>query len=335
MKIGIRQISEKTGFSLATISNALNHKKGVNAQTVETVFQVAKELGYIGEEKVSKIKFVFYKKNGKILDNTPFFSLMIDGFGKECRARGYEMVLCYLDSISEDFEEELHRLLNDLSAAIVLLGTELVENEINMFKKTKCKILVIDNWASDMSLNCVEIDNVDSARLAVNYLISKGHTQIGYLRGDFRIRPFRSRAVGFKLAMDRQNLPVENKYIITVGTCIEDARRDMDYYLKEKPDLPTAFFADNDVIALGAMKALQENGYHVPNDISIVGFDDLPYGEISSPRLTSIRVPKQEIGKLAVDRMIQMLGDGVKHKTKILVGTEFVERDSVREIKNR
>lgn len=332
VKVGIKQISQKTGYSLATISNALNHKRGVNPQTVERVFQVAKEMGYISEERITKIKFIIYKKNGKILDDTPFFSLVIDGFGKECKEQGYEMVICYLDGDSRDLKEQIHKLTNDVSSALVLLGTELAEDEISLFKNSKSKILVVDNWASDMTVNCIEINNVDSARLAVNYLIGKGHTKIGYLRGDFRIRPFRSRAKGFQVAMTNAKLPIENKYIVTVGTCIEDAYRDMRDYLRSNPELPTAFFADNDMIALGVMKALQENGYNIPEDVSIVGFDDLPYGEVCSPRLTSIRVPKQEIGRLAVKRIIQMLEDKDENIIKMLVCTRFVERDSVKKI---
>lgn len=103
-------------------------------------------------------------------------------------------------------------------------------------------------------------------------------------------------------------------------------------YLRSNPELPTAFFADNDMIALGVMKALQENGYNIPEDVSIVGFDDLPYGEVCSPRLTSIRVPKQEIGRLAVKRIIQMLEDKDENIIKMLVCTRFVERDSVKKI---
>lgn len=330
MKVNIKAISEATGFSPATISNALNHKKGVNKDTSAEVFRVAKELGYISESSITKIKLVMYKENGLIVEDTPFFSLMINGFEKECRAFGYEMVICYIDRRSHDFEEQVKWILNDTTAAVTLLGTELMDEDIELFRGAKCPILTLDYWNSDMSFNGVLINNADSAKMAVDYLINRGHKQIGYLKGDFRIKAFRSRAVGYQTSLNKHNLDIDKKYIITLRTTMEGAHMDMADFLKTEPKLPTAFFADNDMIALGAMKALQEFGYKIPDDISIIGFDDLPFSEIASPRLTSLRVPKQEMGQLAVRRIIEMIKTGDEATTKIQVCPDFVERDSVR-----
>lgn len=330
MKANIKQISEMTGYSAATISNALNRKKGVNKETSAEIFRVAKELGYISESSINKIKFVFYKHNGLITEDTPFFSLMIDGFEKECRESGYEMVICYLDKRDSDYEEQVKWLISDTASAIVLLGCELIDNEIDIFRAAKCPFLTLDYWNSDMTFNGVEINNADSSRMAVEYLIKKGHKEIGYLRGSFRIKAFRSRAIGYRTAMAKHNLTIDNQNIVTLSTGMNTSYHDMIRYLQGKPNLPTAFFADNDMIALGAMKALQECGYRIPEDISVIGFDDLPFSEIASPRLTSLRVPKQEMGQVAVRRMIEIIryGDNVKLKTQIC--TEFIERDSVK-----
>jgi LacI family transcriptional regulator len=108
----------------------------------------------------------------------------------------------------------------------------------------------------------------------------------------------------------------------------------MKRYLSEGHDLPTAFFADNDIIALGAMKAMWEAGIRIPEDVSVVGFDDLSYSSISNPGLTTVRVPKQEMGKMAVRRLRDMMqdGEGSNLHLKTQVCTEFVERDSVLDI---
>ena len=115
MKASIKQISEITGFSPATISNALNHKKGVNRKTSEIIFQVAKEIGYISENKISKIKLVVYKRNGLIIDDSPFFSVLLKGVESECRASGYEMVMCNIDQNDPDYKEQVNAILNDTS----------------------------------------------------------------------------------------------------------------------------------------------------------------------------------------------------------------------------
>lgn len=334
MKVSVKQISETTGFSPATVSNALNHKKGVNKETSAEIFRVAKELGYIPENKISKIKFVIYKRTGGIIDDSPFFNLLIDGVEKECRKFGYEMVICHLDRRAPDYEEQVRWMLNDTASAVILLGTELMGNDIEIYRGAKCPFLLFDYFDSEMTMDGVLINNTDSARVATEYLIDKGHKKIGYLRGDFRIQAFRSRAAGYLRALHNHNLTADSRYTFTLETTMDGAYKKFLNTLKEHPELPTAFFADNDMIALGAMKALQECGYKIPGDISVVGFDDLPFCEIASPRLTTIRVSKPEMGAAAVRRMhelIEHIGQGTE---KISICTDFVERDSVRDIRN-
>ena len=133
--------------------------------------------------------------------------------------------------------------------------------------------------------------------------------------------------------MHRLGLPVKPEYIAVVGTRIETAYQKMKEYLAGAEELPTAFFADNDVIAIGCMRAMKECGYDVPGDISVIGFDDLPFSAISSPPLTTLRVPKQEIGRIATRRLIQMIKERQEAGVKIEVSTQFVERGSVKTIK--
>ena len=333
MKANIKLISEKTGFSPATISNALNHKKGVNKDTADKIMDVARELGYITEDEISKIKFVMYRRNGQILDDTPFFTLMIDGFQKACQEFGYEMVMVNLDRFSKSYEDDVRELLSDISSAVVLLGTELMPGDLETFSNAKCPFLLLDHLSTDMQFSGVAINNIDSARLATKYLLDMGHEKIGYLSGKFRIRAFRLRGQGYRHELEKAKIKYEAAYRIPLSTTMDGAYSDMKEYLKKKPKLPTAFFADNDMIALGAMKAMKESGIKIPDDVSIIGFDDLPYSEICSPRLTSLRVPKQEMGMIAVKRMIEIMKDKTQVKTNIEVGTDFVIRDSVKEIK--
>lgn len=332
MKVSIKKISDATGFSPATISNALNNKRGVNKETAAEVLRVAKEMGYIAEDRITKVRFIIYKRNGKIIEDTPFFGLLIDGVENECKKLGYEMTIHNLDRRDLDYEEQARWLINDTTSAIIFLGTELMEDDIDLYKAAKCPFLILDSFDSGMIFDGVLINNADSARVAVEYLIGKGHRRIGYLRGDFRIKAFRSRAVGYARTLTNHHLEVDSKYTFTLDTTMEGARHDMEEILKKNPELPTAFFADNDMIAFGAMKALQEKGVRVPEDVSVIGFDDLPFCEINTPRLTTIRVSKQEMGSMAVKRLHQMIQEPGKCKLKISVCTDFVERESVRDL---
>ena len=334
MKASIKMISEITGFSPATISNALNYKKGVNRETSEKIFKVADEIGYAVESRISKIKFVIYKRNGSIVDNSPFFTNLLDGVEAECRESGYDMMVCNLDKRSDSYEQRLDELLEDKTTAVIMLGTEALDEDFERYKNAKCPLVILDSWSTSMNFNGILINNADSAKNAVEYLIAKGHKEIGYLRGKFRIKAFSARANGYNRALYKHGIGFKEQYVVTLSTTMDGAYKDMLTYLNQKPNLPTAFFADNDMIALGVMKALIEKGYRIPEDVSLIGFDDLSSCEISTPRLTTIRVFKQEMGQLAVRRLLDVIRDGNAIKTKIQICTEFVERDSVKDIRN-
>ncbi|NCB29472.1 MAG: LacI family transcriptional regulator, partial [Clostridia bacterium] len=217
--------------------------------------------------------------------------------------------------------------------AIIVLATELFEDDYAAFEDTQCPLIFLDSSSDYHRFDFVQINNEDAAAEAANYLIANGHTAIGYLRGSFRIKAFSERSLGLSRALRRANLKIDPKHVVTLGTTTDGAYRDMLAHLSRRPSLPTAFFADDDAIALGAMRALQEAGYRIPEDLSLIGFDDLPFGEISSPRLTTIHVHKQGMGEIAVRRLFDppSVGDTRIH-TKILVCTDFVERDSVRKL---
>ncbi len=334
MKINMREISRLTGFSPATVSNALNHKHGVNAETAATIIAKAKELGYYDDSKISKIKFVIFKKKGYVVENTPFFTQMIAGVETEGRKCGFDVIICNLDQRESNYEEQLQGLLDDHSSAIIFLGTEMEDGDVDILRKFTVPLVVIDYWKEDMSFDSILINNADSFRGATERLIHCGHRRIGYLKGDFRIKPFRSRYAGYRTALEKAGLELEERHIVELHASLDGAYQDMNRYLKSLDhltDLPTAFVADNDMIALGAMRAMEENQIRVPEDVSIIGFDDITYSSISNPPLTTIRVPKMEMGKTAVRRLRDIMEDGEGFHLKIQACTEFIERNSVRE----
>lgn len=329
MKVGIKQIAELAGISPATVSNVLNHKKGVSKKTMEQVLRVARETGYLKENCIKTIKLVIYKKHGMVVGETPFFHALIEGVEKECRSRGFALEICGLNRESADFADVLDGLLQDYTAAILLLATELDEEDMKPFIKAVSPVAVLDSWFPALQFNSVLINNVDAVRQAVSHLIEAGHRQIGHLKSNVVINNFEFRKEGYVSALAQKELIHDLAFTIDLTPTMEGAYLDMAAYLKNDPTLPTAYFADNDIIALGAIKALKQHGVKVPQDVSVIGFDDMPFCEISSPRLTTIRVHKHELGAQAV----KCLCDEIQHKSKgcikLEVCTEFVERDSV------
>lgn len=330
MKTSIRDISKATGFSPATVSNALNHKKNVSRQTAEIILQKAKELGYFKESTITKIKLVIFRETGSIIDNTPFFPALISHFERESRENGFEAILFNLDKRNPDYEEELAQLLSEQDCGLVLLATEMRQKDIDRFRDATPPLVILDNWTYDMRFNSVAINNIDSAFVAGNYLVDQGHQHIGYIRSSFRIHNFRARHQGLERALTRRGLSLRKQHILTVAPNMEGAYEDTLRYLSTHRELPTAFFADNDLMALGAMKALQQAGYRIPEDISLIGFDDLPFSTLSSPPLTTVLVPNGELGGLAVRNIVRIIRTQTEITAKVEVATEFVVRDTVR-----
>ena len=332
MEISMKKISEITGFSQATVSNALNNKRGVNKETAARIFAVAREYGYTVESKVTRIKLIIFKNQGLIVSDTHFFSQLIDGVVNESRNQGFETTICYLDKFDPNYTATLNQLLVDGSCAQLLLATEMDQDDVKAFESAAATTLVMDCWLPETCFSAVLINNTDSVQQAVNYLVDKGHREIGYIRGNIRIRNFVERELGYNLALQGAGLPIRPEFSFAVTPTMEGAYEDMLQILKQKSAMPTAFFIDNDTIAFGAIKALKASGYKIPGDISVIGFDDLPYSSILTPALTTVRVSRQELGQIAVRRLLELTRLDGSPRTKTMVCNEFIERDSVRVI---
>ena len=332
MKVSVRKISEETGFSPATVSNALNHKKGVSAETAKAVLEKAREMGYLETPRISKVKFLMIKRNGVVIEDTPFFTQMLRGIEQECTKMGLDLIVQNLDLRVDSFRENIEKIQNDQTCAVILLATEFIDEDMWIIEDMHVPYVVIDFWNERMTFNAVMATNQDSARAAVGYLYAKGHREIGYLKGKFRIKPFRARAAGYQQGLEKAGLTYNDSFVINLTANLSGAYEDMKAYLKDEPHLPTAFFADNDVIALGAMKAMKEAGFRIPEDVSIVGFDDISYSEISDPPLTTMRVPKEELGRQAVRRLEEVIRDNDNVRMKTQICTQFVKRSSVKDI---
>lgn len=333
MKANIKTISRLTGFSQATVSNALNNKRGVNRDTAEKIFQAAREVGYFNGQRIQRIRLVMYQADGSVVNDSPFFSRLMAGVEAECRRQKLEAATCHLQRNDPEYEARLAELLEDSGSALLILATEMDAREAARFQNALAPVVILDSWYEGLDLSAVLIDNTDAAYQAVSYLIGQGHTRIGHLRGKMQIKNFYYRRQGYLRAMTEHGLRPEPRYSISLSTGMESACEDMAALLRHGPDLPTAFFADNDMIALGAMRALTQAGVRVPEDVSVVGFDDLPFCAISSPPLTTVRVYNYEMGQAAVRRLMEIAGDGNSYCTKTQVTSSFVCRDSVRDLR--
>lgn len=333
MKNTILDIASIAGVSPATVSKALNGRKGVSEYTKQKIFNIAKEKGYQKDNnRIQKsIRFVIFKKHGLVVSDTPFFSSLIEGIEKESRTQGYETLITHVCTNDVDFKETIDGIKNDYCDGMLILATEMNFEDIGVINNINIPIVIVDNYINGKNYDSILINNTDAAFKATEFLIKNGHTRIGYLHSSIFINNFHYRKIGYLDALRENNLNANEQHEFLLEPTMEGSYRDMKKLLEQNTiELPTAFFADNDIIAFGAIKALKEKGIKIPKDVSIVGFDDMPFCEITNPSLTTIRVFKQELGSIAVKRLIEKINSNDSITQKIEVNTELIIRNSVR-----
>lgn len=334
MALKSKDLARMLNISPSTISMVLNNKPGISNETRKKVFDKIEEMGNDLHskrqitDKNSFIYFVIYKKHGTIITDTPFFSQLIEGVEIETKKHGLNLQITYCYA-NQDVSEQLPQLDGKDCKGILLLATEMGERDILYFTKLNIPIVFLDSYFDDLNMDTVVINNVQAARTAANYLLNNGHSKIGYLHSSVYINNFRERMDGFRKALGFAGIENRDEFVFTVEPTIEGAYRDIKALLEIKTPMPTAFFADNDIIAISCIKAFKEYGYKIPKDISIIGFDGIPYGEISDPPLTTMHVPKHRLAMLAVDRLVSKINGNTDEIIKIEVSANLIERNSV------
>lgn len=339
MAITAKELAGILGLSEAAVSMALNHKPGVSTATRKRVVEEAKARGYdftkireLAAENQSNgiINFIIYKRHGAVVADTPFFSQLSEGIDRGCKQKHYLLNIYYLyEKTDKNVEAQLQELLYSNCRGIILLGTEMREIDFDPFAKLPVPVVLLDNSFDKRVTDCVLINNVQGAYQATDYLIRKCKAQPGYLHSSYPIHNFEERADGFYKAVRENGLSTSKSVVHRLSPSMEGARADMRELLDAGEETARCYFADNDLIACGAMKAFQEKGFRIPQDIAVIGFDNMPMCTYVEPSLTTVNVPKQYMGEMAVCRLHELLTAGRAFPVKLEIGTELVKRKSV------
>ncbi len=334
-KVTIKDIADRLNISPATVSLALNGRPGVNLQTARKVLETAKDLKYTGSRISQKSPanmgtagFIVCKRYGKVVTDSQFFTALISAVEHAARLKGYTIMLMYCADEAE--------LLNTLKlsensglAGLLILGTELSENEIGTLSSINLPTVILDCDIFGSGFDTVTINNEDGIWRGMKYLYDAGHREIGYLRSSFSIRNFEQRFSAFKNFLNRHNLNSGERKIFMLEPTVEGAFQDVCELLRQGIKFPSAIIADNDLIALGAMKAFSQFGIKIPDDVSIVGFDDIPMSSVIEPNLTSVYVSCDSFGAAAVDRLLWRKENPDATATRLSIGTKLNIRSSV------
>ena len=335
MSITAKELAKILGLSESAVSLALNDKPGVGNETRKRVFEAAGQYGYDFTRKGASrggkrgtICFVMYRRSGAVVDDTPFFSALSEGVDIGCRRARYDCVIRYLYE-DDDIAGQIDTLNLSRFAGVILLATEISESRLRLFAEIEPPIVVLDAYFEKLEFDYVLINNVQGAFAATEHLIMKRRVQPGYLRSAYWISNFDQRADGFYKAVRAGGMSTAKSSVLRLTPSQEGAYEDMKQILEGGERPASCYFADNDLIAIGAMQALREAGYRVPEDVAIVGFDDLPACEYLTPPLTTVRVPKLFMGETAAMRAVQLIEGVNAQPLKIEITTRLIRRKSV------
>lgn len=332
MAFSAKDLAKELGLSPAAVSMALNDKPGVSEMTRKLVIEKAKEKGFDFSRLKKKgergeIAFVIYKKHGAVVAETSFFSDLTDGMSLSCREEGYALSIHYLFD-SRKTNEELKKIAATNVKGMIILGTEMKSEDLGRIENIVCPIVILDTYQDNHMFDYVLINNRQGAYLATSYLISQRKCQPGYLRSSYPIGNFDGRADGFYKAIRENGFSSSKAVVHYLAPSIEGSYSDMCALLDSGEAIAPAYFADNDLIAAGAMRALKSHGYRIPEDVAIVGFDNTAMCEVLDPPLTTINVPKRSLARAAVKRLIEITSNDGNIQTKTEIMTSLVKRKS-------
>lgn len=340
MKVRAKDIARRLGVSPATVSNALNGRKGVGEEMSQRILDAAEEMGYFAEKRgniaASYIRLVIYKRHGMVVMDTQFFMELIEAIERACRKNALEFVITYIHAEKDkNLLERIHTICNEECAGILLLATEMLDEDLAHFDHCKSPIIALDNSFPHKDICSVAIANFEAGYRAAKHLIAMGHTHIGHITSAVRFHNSDERMEGFFAALRESGLVAAQEDIIAVTPTLEGANRDMKEHLQQRAGaLPTAFFSFNDIAATGSMQALYELYPDRADDISMIGMDDTNLCQFTARQMTTIRVYRGELGRLAVRHLLDLWQrGGGPCAIKSTVGIALIERESVADLR--
>lgn len=338
MGITAKELAQILNLSPAAISMALNNKPGVSTATRRLVLDTAEKYGYDYSKISSKrpsgqtIYFVIYKKHGGVVSDTPFFSEISEGISLYCKKCDYKLKISYVYEDEDTLQTQIDDIRYSDCSGIILLGTEMVQEDVRYFLNLPIPLVLLDTYFETLRCDSVLINNIQGAYTATRHLIQLCHCQPGYLRSSCPISNFSERADGFYKAVRSNGMSTFKSIVHYLTPSTDGAYADMLNIIRSKAELASCYFADNDLIAVGAMKAFKKCGYEIPKDISIIGFDNMPICTIMEPNLSTIHVPKAFMGETAVKRLLSLIAEPNQEPLKIELTTSLIKRNSVQNI---
>lgn len=329
--VTMRQVADFAGVSTTTVSHVLNATRPVSDDLRQRVFQAIAELNYQPNVLARSLRRNETYTIGLIIPNNanPFYAELARAVEKVSFEAGYSVVLCNSDRDLKKEVQYAELMVKKRVDGIIFVGAWVGEHieHLARIQQQGMPLVSIDRNTHGLAIDCVIADNALGGRQATGHLIELGHERIACIGGFPTGTPNAERITGYHEALQRAALPLDDELLLKADFQF-DGGYDAARQLLDSSAPPSAIFACNDLMAIGAIRAALDVGKQVPRDLSIVGFDDISIASFSNPALTTINHPKYDMGFLAASMLIERIQDEEQSHRKEILPTELILRQS-------
>lgn len=328
----LKEIATSLDVSASMVSLVLHNRAGVGKENRARITQALSANGYkifpnCQNGEVCNICFLKFSSHTMLVNGNPgFVNAITDSIEKEVRSRGYSLVMTIMDE--KNSSSVLETLEESAPSGVILLGTELDSRHKQIVESIRLPFVIVDNPMEFEKCACVTMNNLDAIYEAVRYLVQLGHPNIGFLANAIPSGNCSSRRCAFERSMYLLGQTFRPELVYEISPTMEGSYQSILGLLRNGCKFPAALIANNDCIALGAIKAFREFGVRIPEDLSIIGFDDIGYSSIADPPLTTMRVSCSTIGTYTVDLLCDRIAHPARPFAKIQVSPELIVRQS-------
>lgn len=325
-RVTIRDVAEQAGVSVATVSKVINQRYGVSTATTGRVHDVIAELGYESSLVARSLRNHVTNVIGiLVLDIEPFSAELLKGAARAIKGTGFELVVYSAGGMTSELVGWERRSLSRLSGTLID-GAVLVTPTV-VGRGFGAPVVAVDPHTGGSGVPTIDSDNLRGAQTATEHLIGLGHRRIGFLAGRPDLESARLRELGYRQALREAGIPFDPD-LLRVGAYEESASEQPARELLTMADRPTAVFAANDTSATTTMDVALTLGLVVPDDLSVIGFDNIPESVRTQPALTTIDQPIQLMGERAIELLVELMRAEVPASTHVTLPTSLVVRQS-------
>jgi len=335
--ITIKDVAKKVRVSASTVSRVIRGELHVSPETRKRVLQAVKEMGYFPDSSARAM----VKKETKTIGvsvsdiSNPFYPPLIRGIENTVNKFGYSMILCNTDEDPKKEEQYLRMMQEKRIDGLIISPTNPKVPFLKMFEARHTPIVCIDRFLENGEVDTVCVDNIHGAFMAVEHLINLGHRRIAIITGIKGITTTEERLKGYLNALSRYGIDKDESLIARGNSKIQGGV-EATKTLFELKSPPTAIFSSNNLMTIGVYIALKKLKKKIPEDVAVVGFDDLEWAEALCPPPTVVLQPTYTIGATAAQILIQrILKEGPENKQNIMLKTELIVRESCGAIKKQ